>query len=149
MSNSDSTESSDKKILSGLPGPNSGRVSPLHGGPRPKAVERNPFASSDEIEAQRPNANGDVGNEESGAPQAEPAVSDANEAPETPTSVESGGGVEASSPVGNTAKGEPTQPKGPGPTSAFREDPPSSGPKIGLIIVAIIAIAAVAFVALR
>ncbi len=134
MSSDDSTGSGDNKILSGLPGPQAGSVSPLHGGPRPKAAEKNPFASSDQLEAQRPN--------EDDAPGDEASADGDQDAPVDPVATES----TSAPPIEEAAPLKAAQ----APTSAFHDEPASQqNSNMGLMIVVIVAVAAVAYFALR
>ncbi len=137
MSSDDSTGSGDNNILSGLPGPQSESVSPLHGGPRPKAAERNPFASSDQIEAQRPHEEPDQG-----------ASQDEADAPEAPVS-EAPAAESTAVPEPTATQETAASPTTPAPTSAFKDDQEAGGSSMGVIIAVVVAIAAIAFLALR
>ena len=137
MSSDDSNGTDATNILSGLPDPNSGSVSPLHGGPRPQAAAKNPFASSDQIEVQRPAESEEATAEE--APPAEDseaaaeAVIETEEATSTPP-------TDATPSKSNAS---------PSPTSAFRDEPTPEKANAGVVIAIIVAAAVAAFFALR
>jgi hypothetical protein len=132
MSNDDATGRGEKKALSGLPGPRSGAVSPLQGGPRPDATGRNPFASSDQIEAQRPAPDEGGAENTAGDEPRNEAASDHRGSGEAAGVSSNGDGEEA------TAKPVPS-----GPSSAFIDAPRGGGSNVGLIMVGIVAIMAV------
>ncbi len=139
MSNDDATERADKKALSGLPGPRSEAVSPLHGGPRPDAAARNPFASSDQIEAQRPGP--DAG--------AESAPDDTVGEPVNQAASRLGGsGATAEGTSSGDGEGAPAK-SASEPTSAFIDTPQEGGSNVGLIVVGLVAIIAVLVFFLR
>lgn len=137
MSSDDSNGTDAKNILSGLPDPNSGSVSPLHGGPRPQAAAKNPFASSDQIEVQRPAESEGSTTEET------PPTEDSEAAVEAVTETE-----EATSTPQTDAPASKSN-ASPSPTSAFRDEPTPEKSNTGVVIAVVVAAAVAAFFALR